>query len=63
MLDQGLELKSPSFERIRHESDEMTLKYIDEERKKQAILLYCNTEFKEILLLQQKDATYIDASI
>lgn len=30
---------------------------------KQAVLLYCGTEFKEILLLQQKDAIYIDCAI
>ena len=63
MPGQSQEFKTPQFERISFESDYETLKFIEEERKKQAVLLYCGTEFKEILLLQQKDAIYIDSAI
>lgn len=48
--DQGQQTENPKFEQMVHESDEKTLQFIEEEIQKQAVLLYCTTEFRDVVL-------------
>ena len=61
--DRSQEVKDPSFELMEYEDDEKMLAFINKETQKQAVLLYCTTEFKDFLLPRRENALYIDCSI
>ena len=64
LVDDRLQhLENLKFERIPFESNESVDQFLDDETKKQAVLLYCTTEFKDYIQGECVTATYIDEFI
>lgn len=61
--DESMENLRPSFQKMGDMPADLLLKFLGEYSKKQAVLLYCSTEFKEQALKQFNFATLVDEGV
>jgi len=59
----GKKVTAPSFKKLKRMTDEETIALLEEKTQQQAVLLYCGTELKDILISRLEYTTYIDEAV
>lgn len=55
--------EQPTFEKLLLQPSSKAMTVIQQEARKQAVLVYCTTELKDAIVEQVANCTYIDATV